>query len=85
MAEEKKAAPVAEQKAKKPKKPGIGNRIAKFFRDYKSEFKKIVWASWPDTRKKSIMVIVVIVVSAAGIFVLETAASRLLTGLAGLI
>lgn len=34
------------------------SKIAKFFRDYKSEFKKIVWPARKDTLKMSVVVIV---------------------------
>jgi preprotein translocase subunit SecE len=51
MAEEikkdsEKAAP--EKKAKKIKKPGIFKRMANFFKEYKSEMKKVVW--YPKNR-----------------------------------
>ena len=29
------------------------SRIKKFFKDYKSEFKKIVWPTWNDTYRQS--------------------------------
>ena len=58
MADEK-IAPVeeeAEQKVEKTEKdaksakkkgPGLGKRIAKFLRDFKGEFKKVVWPTFP--------------------------------------
>ena len=48
------------------------SKIAKFFRDYKSEFKKIVWPSKNDTVKMSIVVIVAIIVASIAIFLLDT-------------
>ena len=34
-------------KSAKKKGPGLGTRIAKFFRDTRGEFKKIVWPTFP--------------------------------------
>jgi preprotein translocase subunit SecE len=48
------------------KKPGffkrMGSRIAKFWRDFRSEMKKVVWMSGSDLRKNSILVIVSVIV-----------------------
>jgi len=46
-------------------------RMAKFFRDTKSELKKVVWPSREDTKKNTIVVLVVVVLSAAVLFVLD--------------
>ena len=48
-------------------------KVAKFFRALKSEMKKIVWFSWKDTRKNSIVVIVAVVIIAAFIGLLDLA------------
>ena len=48
-------------------------KVAKFFRALKSEMKKIVWFSWNDTRKNSIVVIVAVVIIAAFIGLLDVA------------
>ena len=39
-------------------------RITKYFRDTKSELKKVVWPSKEDTRNNTITVIVVVVIAA---------------------
>jgi preprotein translocase subunit SecE len=48
------------------KKPNIfkrmGSRIAKFWRDFRSEMKKVVWMSGSDLRKNSVLVIISVVV-----------------------
>lgn len=65
---------MAEEKTKpnnEKSKPGFGARIKKFFRDYKSEFKKISWPSRKETTKKTIMVIVAIVAISLCIFVVD--------------
>ena len=65
---------------KAEKKPNIfvriGKRIAKFFRDYASECRKIVWLSWKDTRRSSIIVIVAVAIFAVVIGVLDCGFSR---------
>ena len=48
-------------------------KVGKFFRALKSEMKKIVWFSWKDTRKSSIVVIVAVVLIAIVIGVLDYA------------
>jgi len=62
------------------KKPNIfvriGKRIAKFFRDYASECHKIVWLSWKDTRRNSIIVIVTVIIFATVIALLDLGFSR---------
>ena len=37
----------AKADAAKKKGPGLGKRIAKYFRDVKGEFKKIIWPTLP--------------------------------------
>ena len=62
MADEKQSK--KEKAVKKAKTPG-NNKIARFFKDYKSELKKIVWPTKEDTLKKSWVVAVALVVSGA--------------------
>lgn len=64
---------MAEEKAieKKPSK------IGKFFKDLKSEFKKIVWPSWDQTKRSSIVVIVSIIIAGVAIFLLDLGFSEL--------
>ena len=77
-------------KAKAEKKPGtpvpkkkdkvkLTERLKKFWRDYKSEFKKIVWPSKEDTTKNTIVVIVSIVVVGIVVTVLDFLFSKGLT------
>ena len=54
------------------KKLSFFGKVKKFFRDYKSEFKKISWPTTKDTTKKTIMVIVAIVIIGACIFAFDT-------------
>ena len=58
------------QKAKKEKKKG---RIKNAWNGFKSEFKKITWPSWLQVRKNTLVVIVVVILSAIFIGALDFA------------
>ena len=60
--------------AENEKKEG---RVAKFFRDFKSERKKITWPSKEDTLKKTGVVIVELVIAAAVVGLLDLGFSKL--------
>ena len=45
-------------------KPAFREKVKKFFRDYKSELKKIVWSPARDVKKNTIVVIIIAVVFA---------------------
>ncbi len=79
VAEKKSDAPV--QKTAKPKKDKVKltDRVKKFWRDYKSEFKKIVWPSKEDTTKNTVVVVVTILVFGIAIAILDFAFSQGLT------
>ena len=62
----------------KKNKLGLGKRIAKFFKDYKSELKKIVWLSPKTTFQYTGVVLVMMVVVSAFIFALDTVFGQLL-------
>lgn len=72
---------MAEEKVK----VSFGTKVKKFFRDYKSEFKKISWPNIDDTAKKTVMVIVCIAVISICIFLIDTGLSKGLSLLAGII
>ena len=46
-------------------------KVAKFLRVYKSEWKKIVWLPWDQTKKSTLVVLVVLIVCAAVICLLD--------------
>ena len=50
------------------------SKVKKFFKDYKSEFKKIAWPSKEETSKMSTVVLAAIVVASAAIFLLDAGA-----------
>lgn len=49
---------MAETKTKKPAKTPFGEKIAKFFREYRSEIKKISWAKPSQTFNNTWAVVV---------------------------
>ena len=51
----------------------IGERIKKFFRDYKSEMKKIVWPTRPQVIQNTGVVLIAIVFIAAIVGILDLA------------
>ena len=69
---EKKEAEVKAPEKKKEKKPGLFKKMGKFFRECKSELKKVTWLSRKETVKSSIIVIVVTVALCAVIGLLDT-------------
>ena len=95
MADTEKKTEVAEAKADKPakadksvpakKKDSFGKRTAKFFREYKSELKKIVWLSPKTTLQYTGIVLGVMVVVSAFIGLLDLAFSNLLMWIGGLV
>ena len=60
-------------------------KVGKFFRGLKSEFKKIVWSPWNQVRKNTIVVIVVVVALAAVIGLLDFLFGQGITELKNLI
>ena len=74
---------------KKEKKPNIfvrfGKRIAKFFRDYHSEMKKVVWMSFSDVKKNTVLVVVSVLSIGIAIGIIDLVFSQIINGLAGLI
>ena len=87
--ESKSAAPSRKEKLASPKKPGffarIGRRIAKAWRDYISEMKKVVWMSGKDVKKSTILVCVMVVSMGVAIGFVDFVFSEVIGGIAGLI
>ena len=68
--------------AEEKTKVSLGEKIKKFFKDYKSEYKKISWPSLNDTTKKTILVVVAIAIIGVSIFLVDTGLSKLVELLA---
>ena len=79
-----KVAPEKNEK-KKNKKPNIFKRIAKFFRECKSEMKKVTWLSGKETFKSSVIVLVVTVALCVAIGLIDTALEYGVVGLRDLV
>lgn len=69
MAKNEQAAP--SKKEKKEKKPGFFSRVGRWFRDLKSECKKIVWPTRKQTINNSLVVIATILVIGVFIWILD--------------
>ncbi len=73
----KKDAPKKDSKAKKSSSTEatgvkkVFGRIKQFFKDVKSETKKIVWNTWPNTIKDTGVVLMVTVVIGAGVWICD--------------
>ena len=50
---------------------GFCNRVAKFFRDTKSELKKVVWPSKADVKTNTIVVLVTVAIAAVVMIALD--------------
>lgn len=51
--------------------PKFKDAVNKFFRDYKSELGKIVWSSWSDVKKNTLVVIIIVAAFSIMIGVLD--------------
>ena len=70
MEKNEQAVPAKEDKAKKPakkSKPGLFARIAKWFRELKSELKKVTWPTAKQTINNTVIVILCVII--VGVFI----------------
>ena len=74
----------AKAKADKEKKPGVGKRIARFFRELRSELKKVSWPTRADTLKKTGIVIVCVIVGGIIVWIFDGIASSVIDALLSL-
>ena len=84
---EPKAKPAKENKpakAKKDKKPGIGKRIGKYFRELKSELKKVAWPTKADTMKRTGTVIVCAILVGIIVWIFDGLAGAIIDALLSL-
>ncbi len=59
-------------------KVGFGAKVKKFFKDYKTEFKKIKWPTIHDTNTQFVLVLAVVAVAGIAIFALDFGLNQLL-------
>lgn len=69
--------------ASKGTKLTILKRVIRFFRDYKSEVKKIVWPGWKDVAKNTLIVLVICLIIGAFIWAVDFGLAKLLTLILG--
>lgn len=69
MAEENKA---VEKKAEKKKEPGKFKKFISFFKEMKSELKKVVWPTPKQLLNNTLVVLVVVVLSAVFIGLVDS-------------
>ena len=88
MAEEKRtnAAPVKAVTAvkKDDTKPGFFKRVGKWFREMRSELKKVVWPTRKQLINNTVVSLVVMLISALGVWGFDQIARLLVQGLLGL-
>ncbi len=88
MAEEKKVS-TAPAKAvtavkKDDTKPGFFKRVAKWFREMRSELKKVVWPTRKQLVNNTVVSVVVMLISALGVWGFDQIARLLVNGLLAL-
>ena len=85
MSEEKKinAAPAKAVTAvkKDDAKPGFFKRVVKWFREMKSELKKVVWPTRKQLVNNTVVSLVVMLISALGVWAFDQVAQNLVSGL----
>ena len=94
MSENEKLEQAADQAADKPaktdkkkdvkadkKKPGVFARIGKWFKDMKSELKKVQWPTWKQTLNNTLIVIAFCVVIGVCIWLFDLVATHLFSAL----
>jgi preprotein translocase subunit SecE len=84
MAENKKEVSTAAVK-KVDTKLGFGGRTKKWFREMRSELKKVVWPTRKQMINNTLVSVGVMLVSALGVWVFDLIASNLVNGLLKLI
>ncbi|MDP4153484.1 MAG: preprotein translocase subunit SecE [Bacillota bacterium] len=67
-------------KAEKPKKkgPSLGERLNRWFRETRSEMKKVVWSPWKQVKTNTWVVIVSIVIVSAFIGLFDAGLAALI-------
>lgn len=90
MAEEKNVQPEKQAEKKPAVKPvkekvPFSQRAKKFFKDYKSELKKVVWSSKEQVVKNTTVVVALVVVSGVVLVLLDLAFNMGITALGKLI
>ena len=72
------------EKAKADKKPGLGKRLARFFRELKAELKKVAWPTRAETMRNTGIVIVCVIIVGIIVWVFDGLATALINALLSL-
>ena len=59
------------------------NRIQRFFRETMGELRRVSWPTWPEARSLTVVVIIVLVVMAIFLWLVDLAATELLSLVVG--
>ncbi len=81
MAEKEKKVAKAESKPAKPVKEKKKGRVKEAWKGFKSELKKIVWPTWKQVLKNTLVVLAVVLIFAIIIAALDYAFSQGIQGL----
>jgi preprotein translocase subunit SecE len=68
-------------KAPAPAKPGAFARLGNYFRDVRSEMKRVVWPDRPEILNSSVVVIVALIFFAVFIALTDVVVQRIITAL----
>ena len=71
----------ADKKVKKDDKPGFFQRVARWFREMKSELKKVVWPTPKQTVNNTLIVIACVIVVGIFIWVFDALAGSIIAAL----
>ena len=71
----------AEKKPEKKKKPGIFARIKGWWKDTKSELKKVQWPTWKQTLNTTLIVLAFCVIVGVAIWLFDLLATNLFSAL----
>ena len=69
--------------AGKDDKPKRENRIQRFIRETGGELRRVSWPTWPESRRLTAIVVVVLVIMSLFLWLVDISAERLLTLLVG--
>ena len=85
MAENEKQAVQAKKDKKSDNKPGFFARVGKWFRDMKSELKKVQWPTWKQTWNNTLTVIACVILVGIFLWVFDLIAREIIRALPELV
>jgi len=69
--------------AGKDEKTKRENRVQRFFRETSGELRRVSWPTWPEARRLTAIVVVVLVIMSLFLWLVDVSAERLLSVLLG--